>query len=226
MKLTIRYGQASFKNRSSKVLSSSIDSEGNSTPIASVLKHAGHLGQLMSNGSNTENGQFYGATYEYMDDGAFIILKHIQKFANSVVCSSILPLRLRTTGPMVIVKGVFPFMKGFAHQDDLMLFSGRADVLSYDELFTLNMTDFLTEYEINMGFDAEDRVACYGITERWRNISGYQPRPEFVTVEYSDGESAGVVLPKPHRRRVRVGVSSKATDKAPPPSRKRRRRTT
>jgi hypothetical protein len=222
MKLTVRYGQATFKNRSSRVLSSSVDSEGNSTPVSAVLKQAGYLGGLMSNGEDEANGQFYGATYEYSEDGTLVILKHIQKFANTVAYSSILPLRLRTTGPLIIVKGVFPYMRGFAHPEDLMLFSGRADELTYDDLEVLGSTRFLSPYELTQGFDEEGQAACFDVRVTTRNLVGYQPRPEFVTVEHSDGGSTGVVLPKPHRRRVRVNTQAPDT----PPPRKKRRRTT
>ena len=221
MRLTVRYGQATFKNRQSRILSSSVDSEGNSTQLSMVLKQVNHLGALMCNGTDATNGQFYGATYEFDSDGAIVILKHIQKFANSVAKMSLLPLRMRATGPMVIVKGVFPFMQGFAHHEDLMVFSGRADVLSYEELEVLGSARFLSPHEINKGFDEEDRLECFEIKIGTKGVSGYQPRPDFVTVEYSDGESAGVVLPKPHRRRVRVTTT---TPDSPPP-RKRRRRT-
>lgn len=224
-RVTIRYGHMAFKTRSCRVIAFALDDKGTkgSCPPHTKLRKVGDAGTIMSNGTDSSNGQWFGSTFDADEDkgeGTVIILKHIQKFGASVICTSVLPIRIRETGPLLLIKGRFPVVKGFAHATDLMLFSGRADILTRDELEDLGLESCLSDNDWDYGFEEDDVETCYNITTTTTNLSGYQERPEFVTVDTGDGEKAGIAVPKPFARRVRV----KAPPKKPAQTTRRRRR--
>lgn len=223
--MSVRYGNVIGKNRQCRILSYALDPEGGGTArlIDVFSKQDGYVGSIMSNDVDDSMGQWYGTKFVvgHEDDGKVLILKSIHKFGPSVVSSSILPLRLRSSGPLVAVKALFPYIRGFAHQDDLLVFSGRADVLTKKELKILGLHHCLASSDMTYGFDEDDREASYDITIKTSGISGYQERPEFVSIE-SHGTRTGVAVPKPHQRRIRVSAPAKVHK--PVTTRRRRRR--
>lgn len=223
--ITVRHGKVFGERWKAQINAFVLDPEaetykGATRGLHVRMKQTDRLPALTSNGYDDAAGVWYGSRYE-PDEGSIVIMKSQIDFMKVPHSLSVLVIRTRPTGPLLLIKGVFPVIAGFQHQSDLVVFQGRGDILEEYDLRDLGLWKLIHPYDRDRSFDLDQRGECFDIRENKR-VNNYQPMPELVTVHDDGTDRVRVAaIPKTPVRKLRI---TKPKGGSTPPRKRRRRR--
>lgn len=204
--ITIKHGSAINKSWSCRVFINLLDlkseGQGGTVRLNTKMSTINNQGVTHTNQNNPANGSWYGGIYE-AENGHIVLVKALQNFMKAQSAMSVLPIRIRDDGPMLVVKGVFPTMQEFPGGDSVMLFSGRGDILTKKNLDTLGYKSCLHPNDWRNGFDAEEEDECFNVVT-FTDVIGYAPRPDFVVIKERGVIVGAKAVPQMRQRRIRI----------------------
>lgn len=220
--ITVKHGSATSKSWSCRVFVNLLDLDTSGTVrLNAKMDTVNNQGMTYTNQVNPGNGSWYGGIYE-AETGQIVMVKALQHFMKAQSAMSVLPIRIRDDGPMLVVKGVFPTMREFPGGDNVMLFSGRGDILKKGDLKILGYKDCVHPNDWRNGFDAEEREECFNVVT-FVNVIGYAPQPDFVVIKERGKVVGAKAVPQMRQRRIRIHAKPDEPEEAPRRRRVRRK---
>lgn len=185
--INIGFGKESFTANSASLSAFVVTDGFNRVLPNKVFKRQGNVQRFPASNYPDINGYLYLDSL-LIPDGTILCLQAQHRHRGSPLRDGAIFLRTRSSGPMVVIHAHLPSAIESTIQGDFIVFQGKADVLTLDELEMHGVTPH--KNYINGFLDHEEVAECYTISQL---APGTEAKPTFDKVEDREGK---VVLTK------------------------------
>lgn len=191
--VTVGYGKINLSDKSMSIACFKVN-----PPFARTnASSAGRVRSRSSVDATTRPaiGGGFSLTVSEFEEGTVILYQTSRSRRGSPVCQASVFLRLRKTAPLIRMAASLPHGPESVLGDSLTVFTGHADVLTYNELRVLGV-EVAKRYR-DAFMDRDQVTESFTFTTL---AEGEAPRPAFMAVSTSSGVEVKAVSAEPGRR--------------------------
>lgn len=193
--ITVGFGSSNYSGASGSWLAVEVNAPFDFLAASKAFEKASSV-QVVPCGLLASNKCMFSARM-CAGDGAVLLLQAQHNLRGIRRRQASIMIRLRSTGPMLLVKGAMVPSAQSCIGANFILFEGRGDILTVEEAKAVGIhprPSYCAEY-----FYPDDIAACFVVDTL---VPAQAEKPELITIKTASGEVKPIAVSAPPRRRM------------------------